>query len=731
MLAQLKRVRNVGFFLLYCIFVQGIFAQNRDVVWQFRILPKKDKYQVGEEITLLLEAEIKKGFHLFSAIPSNGGYRPTEFQLEQGEAKGIQLLGRLEEKGELLAHYDELMEDTLRYYKKKVVFQQRFRIVSSPVRIRGFLTYQYCTDDEGKCFFPTEEIDITLPVSQKHSSVSLQNEKAVEKDEGKVGNETIQSMNVEEKAQTTTDSFLSSQPEALTSGAKDQIKRDGAEKQSLLWFFLKAFLFGLAAIFTPCVFPIIPMTISFFTKMSSDRKRGLRNALVYAFSILAIFVVGGLLISFFVGATGMYKLASNPWLNLVFFVIIFLFGLSFLGLFEITLPSRWATALDRQAERGGLLGIFFMAVTLVLVSFSCTGPLVGTILIDAASGKVLYPLVGMTGFGLAFALPFGLFAIFPTYLSALPRSGSWLNTVKVTLGFLELALALKFLSNADLVWHTRILDREIYLTFWIVIFSMLGFYLLGKLRLPGDEPVQVISVPRLLASMVVFSFVVYMIPGLWGAPLKMLSGFLPPVNPDMGVVILDASRGPILSSSSKSDETLSLASVCELPRKYADKLAIHTPPGFCAFYDLAEAQRYSEKVKKPILIDFTGHTCVNCRQVESNVWSHPMIRDYMSEHFVLVSLYVDEAKPLPQPIKTSSGKTLRTVGDYWLYLQDSLFHTQAQPYYVIVDHNLNVLGEPQAYTLSIDEYKAFLEKGLQAYRQLRENSKIGASTQGS
>jgi thiol:disulfide interchange protein DsbD len=452
---------------------------------------------------------------------------------------------------------------------------------------------------------------------------------------------------------------------------------------------------------------MIPLTVSYFTKATEGRRGFPVLALWYAGSVLAIFLMLGGFVTIFFGTAAAYNISTNPWLNLVFFFILVLFGLSFLGLFEITLPASWGTAASRLSNPRSLLGVFFMALTLVLVSFSCIGPLLGTLLIDMVGGRYWAPLVGMTGFGLAFALPFGLLAGMPKLLQKLPRSGEWMDAFKVTLGFLELALALKFLSNADLVWHLGLLDREVYLTAWIVLFLTLGLYLLGLIPLKGGK-LQEISIPRLLLGMSSTGLAIYLFTGLWGAPLKAFSGLLPPVHDEIGVRLLYGNP-----SASSTAET------CDLPldRKYVQLLRKHTPPGFCVFYDLEGAIAYAKSVNKPLLIDFTGHTCVNCRQVESSVWQEPAIRTLLQSQFVMVSLFVDDETLLDSILITSEGEKIRTLGDQWLHLQKDRYRIQAQPFYVITDESLEPLVPSIGFTLDKERYRRFLEAGIDTYKK--------------
>ena len=467
---------------------------------------------------------------------------------------------------------------------------------------------------------------------------------------------------------------------------------------------------------------MIPMTVSYFTKRSGTRAKGIRNAFIYSGSIISIFVVLGLALTVTFGVETIYNLSTNPWMNLVLFAIVFVFGLSFLGLFELSLPSSWVTSMDRKSDRGGLVGIFFMALTLVLASFSCVGPIAGIILIDAAKGAIGGPVIGMLGYSLGFALPFGMFALFPQALQSLPKSGGWLNSVKVVLGFLELALALKFLSNADLYNSWGLLDREVFLSLWIVIFTLLSLYLLGKLRLPHDSPMEKVPVPRLLLAIASLTFVVYLIPGLWGAQLPQLSGLLPPPNNQIGVRIApDYARQYFMGGNQGVTNS---NPVCQLPRKHANKLAEKAPEGYCMFYDLEEAQAYARQVKKPLFLDFTGHTCANCREMEHKVWPNMEVKKMLTENYVMVSLYVDEKTPLPEPIRLPDGKKLRTIGDQWQNFQITRYNIFAQPYYVLTDAELNLMV-PQGvgYTPNVTEYLAFLKQGIDNFNRQQASVK--------
>jgi len=686
----------------------GVLLAQSVVKWEIALDSAGKK--VGDTLTLAFRASIPASYHVYSTRktekPAN---LPTAFTLDQQSTRGLRLAGPLLEVGKLIQTYDPVFDTKVYYYADEVKFIQRLVITDSPVRLVGTLRYQYC--DEEQCFFDKVELDYAFSV-QGAAPVRV-----VDKKSDSAGSVPLSASEERKDKALRAESVLTPSPtgEVRASGqvpapAPPSSPEDDAHAAagSLWWLLLKAFLFGLAAVFTPCTFPMVPLTVSYFTKAQEGRGSGLAGAIWYAVSILLIFLILGAIITIFFGANAAYAISTNPWLNLIFFLILVAFGLSFLGLFEITLPASWTTATSRLSNTRSLLGIFFMALTLVLVSFSCIGPLLGTLLIDMVSGSYGAPIVGMVGFGLAFALPFGLLAGVPRLLNKLPRSGSWMDTFKVTLGFLELALALKFLSNADLVWHLGILDREIYLTAWIVLFLTLGVYLLGFLPLKGGK-VEELSVPRLLMGMFSVGMGIYLFTGLWGAPLKAFSGFLPPVHEEMGVRVIGASspsEGP-----------------CSLPpnRKYASLLSKHTPRGFCAFYDLEEAVAYAAQVRKPILIDFTGHTCVNCRQVESSVWQEPAIRKLIQEEFVLVSLFVDDETSLDSVVVTPEGEKLRTIGDKWLHFQKAQYRIQAQPYYVITDETLMPLVPPKGFTLDKAEYRSFLERGLKAYREKQKS----------
>lgn len=479
--------------------------------------------------------------------------------------------------------------------------------------------------------------------------------------------------------------------------------------QTLSSIFLAGFLGGLAALLMPCIFPMLPLTVSYFTKGTSSRAKAIRTATFYGLSIIFIYVVLGLAITVVFGADALNSLSTNGIFNFVFFLLLVGFAASFLGAFELTLPSSWVNRMDEQSDKGGLLGIFFMAATLSLVSFSCTGPIIGTLLVQAAvSGALLGPAIGMLGFSLALAIPFALFAMFPSWLGALPKSGGWLNSVKVTLGFLELALALKFLSNVDLAYHWHWFDREVFLVLWIVIFGMMGLYLLGKLKFSHDSVLPYLTVPRLFLAMVVLAFTLYMVPGLWGAPLKSISAFLPPQSTQDFDLYTASLTGSGIQNTAVADNT---------PRKYAG--LFEKPAGLNPFFDYAEGVAYAKKVGKPVMIDFTGHACVNCRKMEANVWTDKTVLPVIRDQYVLIQLYVDDKEQLPvaeQYTSKFSGRRITTIGALNSDIQASRFNSNSQPFYVLLNPQTEqALTEPQGADFEVSRYLQYLQSGLGAY----------------
>lgn len=478
-------------------------------------------------------------------------------------------------------------------------------------------------------------------------------------------------------------------------------------KKSLWSIFIAGLIGGFAALLMPCIFPMLPLTVSYFTKQSGTRASGISKALLYGLFIIVIYVALGMIITIAFGSDALNALSTNGVFNFLFFLLLVVFAASFFGAFEITLPSAFVNKMDAKSDKGGLIGLFFMAFSLSLVSFSCTGPIIGTLLVEAASkGERLGPAIGMLGFSIALAIPFGLFAMFPSMLKSLPKSGGWLNSVKVVLGFLELALALKFLSNVDLAYHWNWLDREVFLSLWIAIFGLMGLYLIGKIKFSHDSELKFLSVPRTLLAIIVFSFVVYMVPGLWGAPLKSISAFLPP----SATQDFDLSAG-VASAPAHSDGKV---------KKYAEIFHERgTPKGFDPYYDYDQALETAKELNKPVLIDFTGWNCVNCREMEANVWTDPSVAKLLKEEFVMAELFVDDKTELPaneQFVSKYSGKKIKTIGNKNSDFQASTFNSNSQPLYVIVDASGKVLVPQSGANRNIEQYKAFLQSGIDAFK---------------
>ena len=676
------------------------FTQILDPIkWTFKVEQSKP-----EEATLLLIANIDKNWHLYSQDIPEGGPIPTTFTFTKSQH--YEFTGKVQEQ-KPIAENDPLFKMTLKFFADKAVFKQKIKILGrKDFSVKGMLNFMCCDDKE--CI-PPNDVDFEFHIKG--------NPNAAETVAVKPGSVTA----------VTTQKDTSKTAAAATAKADSNAKKieqakfgktaaDQAADQSLLWFFVISFLAGLLAIVTPCVFPMIPMTVTFFMHDTTSKRKARMEAIVYGLSIIIIYMVLGVLVAVTLGAN-FNNFISTHWIpNVFFFVIFMVFAASFLGMFEITLPSWIVNKADKQADKGGYGGAFFMAFTLVLVSFSCTGPIVGAILVKAAGGDILMPIIGMFGFSLAFALPFGLFAFFPSLLAGLPKSGGWLNSVKVVLGFLELALGLKFLSIADQTYHWHILDREVYLAFWIVIFFMMGLYLLGKLKFNHDSDQPFISVPRITMAIIVFAFVVYMIPGMWGAPLKVLSGYLPPATyQDFDIrAIVQKEVGAINAAGGGSQPANTL---CSRP-KYADFLKL--PHGLEGFFDYQQALTCAKQQNKPIFIDFTGHGCVNCREMEANVWSDPKVLKLLREEFIVTALYVDDKTDLPENewiISKYDKKVKKTIGKKFADLQITRFNVNSQPYYVLLDTTGNLLTSPRAYNLDIDAFIKFLNTGLENFNK--------------
>ncbi|HER40069.1 MAG TPA: thioredoxin family protein [Salinimicrobium catena] len=687
------------FFLVLLLF--GTFSAVGQIIEapQWEISLSNPDAEPGEKVTIHFEANIPDGWYMYSSdFDLELGPLLTEFNFDESEQ--YELLGGIEPIGQK-EKYDEIWEGEYTYFTETAKFKQEVLIKEDTPEFKGSIFFQICSDVSGQCI--PFEIDFAFDATGK-TLASQDNEK------GEIKNSGISDIFSAQQNTTAKENEIAAtrEGEKNLEPFENSFKKESDEKDQgwtgLLTFFFISFGAGLAALLTPCVFPMIPMTVTFFTK-GSGGKKGKMNALLYGLFIIAIYTIVGTLFALLFGA-GFANFLSTHWLpNLLFFGIFLLFALSFFGMFEIRLPNKLVNRVDRQADKGGFIGIFFMAFTLVLVSFSCTGPIAGTILLQAASGETIMPLIGMLGFSLAFAIPFTLFAFFPGWLSSLPKSGDWLNTVKVILGFLELALALKFLSMVDQVYHWNILDREIYLALWIVIFALLGFYLLGKLVFPHEKKKENVSVPRLISSIMVFSFVVYLIPGLFGAPLKALSGYLPPMG-SQDFNMITASADPELESSSNSCGTPLYSEFLELPH------------GIQGFFDYEQAVTCARKQNKPLFIDFTGHGCVNCREMEANVWSDPEVLRRLKNDYVVVALYVDEKTVLPkEKWYTSSydGKTKKTIGAQNMDFMIQKLNANAQPYYTLLGEEGELLAAPKGYDLDVAAFISFLDKGKEEF----------------
>ena len=647
------------------------------------------------EAEIVFTAAIDKGWHVYSTELGDGGPISATFNVDK--TSGIELLGKLKPVGKEVATFDKLFEMKVRYFENTAKFIQKVKLTGGAYEIEGYLEYGACDDES--CLPPTEVPFKFSGVAKTANAAAAKAEqpekKEVEKKEEAapvVAKDTVAMMEL--VPATTTDASTGIQP-AVASGELwkpviSELQALGEEHtqgdMSWIYIFVTGFLGGLLALFTPCVWPIIPMTVSFFLKRSEDKKKGIRDAWTYGAAIVVIYVALGLAITLIFGASALNALSTNAIFNILFFLMLVVFAVSFFGAFEITLPSKWSNAVDSKAESTtGLLSIFLMAFTLSLVSFSCTGPIIGFLLVQVSTtGSIVAPAIGMLGFAIALALPFTLFALFPSWLKSMPKSGGWMNVIKVTLGFLELAFALKFLSVADLAYGWRLLDRETFLALWIVIFALLGFYLLGKIKFPHDDDDNKVGVTRFFMALVSLAFAVYMVPGLWGAPLKAVSAFAPPMQ--------------------TQDFNLYKN---EVHAKFDD-------------YDLG--MEYARLNGKPVMLDFTGYGCVNCRKMEAAVWTDPKVSDLINNDYVLITLYVDNKTPLTEPVKiveNGTERTLRTVGDKWSYLQRVKFGANAQPFYVLLDNQGKPLNKSYAYDEDIPKYIEFLQTGLENYKKER------------
>ena len=669
------------FSILLLLFAVVVQAQIQEPV---KFKSELKTLQAGEA-EVVFTGTIDKGWHVYSTDLGDGGPISATFNVES--ISGAELVGKLKPVGKEVAAFDKLFEMKVRYFENTAQFVQKLKLTGGEYKVEGFLEYGACNDEN--CLPPTQ---VPFKFSGKAEGTAV-NGPAADKaaDAGNVelekSSDTAQTAAMAVIGGAESDTGINVAGDGTTDLWKpviDELQALGEtvsqEDMSWIYIFITGFVGGLLALFTPCVWPIIPMTVSFFLKRSKDKKKGIRDAWTYGASIVVIYVGLGLLVTGIFGANALNSLSTNAVFNIFFFLMLVVFAASFFGAFEITLPSKWSNAVDSKAEKtGGLLSIFLMAFTLSLVSFSCTGPIIGFLLVQVSTtGNMIAPAIGMLGFAIALALPFTLFALFPSWLKSMPKSGGWMNVIKVTLGFLELAFALKFLSVADLAYGWRILDRETFLALWIVLFALLGFYLLGKVKFPHDDDDTKVSVPRFFMALASLAFAVYMLPGLWGAPLKAVSAFAPPMQ----------------------TQDFNLYNN-EVHAKFDD-------------YDLG--MEYARQHGKPVMLDFTGYGCVNCRKMELAVWTDPKVSDIINNDYVLITLYVDNKTPV-KIMENGTERTLRTVGDKWSYLQRVKFGANAQPFYVLIDNEGKPLNKSYSYDESIPKYIEFLQTGLENYKK--------------
>ena len=669
-------MKKILFSLIVSFLTFAVYAQIQEPV-KFKTELKKVS---ATEVEIVFTGTIDPGWHVYSTDLGDGGPISATFNTDQ--LSGVRLNGKLRPVGKEVASFDKLFEMDVRYFEHTAQFVQRLELTGGAYQITGYLEYGACNEEN--CLPPTQ-VEFSFSGKAEGAPAALPTEAQPDTPSETQAGVTA-AADIIGGADGPTSVAVADND--LWSPVIDELNAMGetASQEDLSWIyiFITGFVGGLLALFTPCVWPIIPMTVSFFLKRSKDKKKGIRDAWTYGASIVIIYVTLGLAITAIFGASALNALSTNAVFNIFFCLMLVVFAASFFGAFEITLPSRWSNAVDSKAEATtGLLSIFLMAFTLSLVSFSCTGPIIGFLLVQVSTtGNLIAPAIGMLGFAIALALPFTLFALFPSWLKSMPKSGGWMNAVKVTLGFLELAFALKFLSVADLAYGWRILDRETFLALWIVLFALLGFYLLGKIKFPHDDDNTKVSVPRFFLALASLAFAVYMVPGLWGAPLKAVSAFAPPMQ--------------------------------------TQDFNLYNNEVHAKFDDYDAGMKYAREHGKPVMLDFTGYGCVNCRKMELAVWTDSKVGDLINNDYVLITLYVDNKTRLPEPVKvTENGKerTLRTVGDKWSYLQRVKFGANAQPFYVLIDNEGKPLNKSYSYDEDIDKYVDFLQTGLENYNK--------------
>ena len=664
------------------------------------------------EAQIVFTGKIDAGWHVYSTDLPSGGPISATFNVDKIE--GVELVGKLTPQGKEIENFDKVFEMKLRYFENTAIFIQKLKITGATYMIEGYMEFGACNDEN--CLPPTE---VSFSFSGKGVAAATTSKTT----EPAKTETAITEVPVAETATATTatDSATTAALIGNDTAVQDywtpviqELNAFGEttsqQDRSWIYIFFAGFIGGLLALFTPCVWPIIPMTVSFFLKRSKDKKKGIRDAWTYGASIVVIYVLLGLAITLIFGASALNALSTNAIFNIFFCLMLIVFAASFFGAFELTLPSKWSNAVDSKAEQtSGLLSIFLMAFTLSLVSFSCTGPIIGFLLVEVSTtGSVVAPAIGMLGFALALALPFTLFAMFPSWLKSMPKSGGWMNVIKVVLGFLELAFALKFLSVADLAYGWGILDRETFLALWIVIFALLGFYLLGKIRFAHDDELKHVSVTRLTLAIASLSFAVYMFPGMFGAPLKALSGYLPPMHTQDFVI---NTQGVVAAPSATAQTTEKI--------KYADIL--HWPYDLPGYFDLAQAEAAAREADKPLFVDITGISCVNCREMEARVWSDPRVQQILRDDYVLVALYTDDKTKVPENewVTTAGGKVLKDIGRINSYIAQTRFGVNGQPNYLILGRDGQELVPKRAYNLDVEAYIDFLKSGVEAYNKTK------------
>ena len=688
-----KRLAMARHLLLLLTFFLFTAASAQEMPVKFTV---QQKQVSPTEVDVVFTAKIDKGWHVYSTNIPDGG--PTAATMHTDKAEGAQPMGALIKQGKEISEDDQIFGMRLSYFENAVTFIQKYKITAKTYNIKGYLEYGACNDE--MCMPPStvdfeysgkgpEEAPAAEPAKEEPAA-------AATTDPATIGAAALVSTTDTTKADTLAGAMPAVVDSALVASSQDKWWQPAVDKlkalnggnisdRSWLYIFLMGLLYGLLAVFTPCVWPIIPMTVSFFLKRSKDKKKGIRDAITYGISIIVIYLALGLLVTALFGAQTLNALSTNAVFNLIFCALLVVFALSFFGWFELTLPSSWTNKVDNKAsETSGLLSIFLMAFTLTLVSFSCTGPIIGLLLVETTtSGNWLGPAIGMLGFAIALAMPFTLFALFPTWLKQAPKSGSWMNTIKVVLGFIELAFALKFFSVADLAYGWRLLDREVFLALWIAIFLLLGLYLIGKLKFQSDQGNdKAMPVPCIMLGLISIAFSIYMLPGLWGAPCRAVSAFAPPL--------------------------------------YTQDFNLNTKEVRAAYTNYEEGMAAAKATGKPVMLDFTGFGCVNCRKMEIAVWTDPTVADKLNKDYVLISLFVDDKTPLDQPVEVEyNGKkrTLRTIGDKWSYLEEMKFGYLTQPLYVLVDNDGNPLARSFSYKEDVDDYLKFLGEGLNQYKK--------------